>query len=40
MVLAAVNPNDIESFEIRKMNATAIPGSRTANLKFLITTKK
>ena len=39
--LAAVNPNDIESFEILKDGAaTAIYGSRAANGVILITTKK
>ena len=39
--LAAINPNDIESFEILKDGAaTAIYGSRAANGVILITTKR
>lgn len=40
-VLAAINPNDIESFTVLKdASATAIYGSRASNGVILITTKK
>jgi iron complex outermembrane receptor protein len=40
-VLALINPNDVESFNILKdASATAIYGSRASNGVIIITTKK